>query len=101
MQTDFIPQGTVNQSATNSSAETVAIKATGGPAKVMVTAPTGNPLMFVKFGSSTDTASASTDTPILAGSVQSFLMTAGQTNASVISNTSSSGTLYFTLVGEP
>lgn len=61
----------------------------------MVTSPATNPVVFIKFGTDPVTA-ATTDTPILPGSIQIFSVTDTETGIGAITG-GTSGTLYVTI----
>ncbi len=90
-QNPLSPAGTASLSCSSSNARVALAKSSN---TVMVTAPAGGAVTFIKFGSSTVTA-AVTDTPILPGSVQTFSIPPDATYVAGIT-ASSTQTLYFT-----
>lgn len=90
-QNPFTPAGTVTISVSSSNVTTALSKATNA---VMISAPAGGAVAFIKFGTSSVTA-AVTDTPILPGSVQTFSVAPQVTHVGAIT-ASSTQTLYAT-----
>lgn len=88
-----VTAGTVSRTV-NSGSQSVALKVLAAPqsVQVIVSSPSTNAIAFIEFGDSTVTASASTGTPILPGSIQTF--TVG--DATYVAAIGSAGTLYFT-----
>ncbi len=86
----FTPGATVSRTVTSSTAN-VAL-GTGGD-QVMISSAAGGNIAFVKFGDSTVTA-ATTDTPILPGTVQVYTIPPGATYIAAIG--SATTTLYIT-----
>lgn len=91
----FSPQVTSTVTAGSGAAVNVSLKSSGSPCSVRIANPTGNQIMYVKFGVSTDAATTS-DMPILPGSIEVFQMQSNQTHLSAISAGASS-TLYLTV----
>lgn len=89
----FGPKPTVNVSASTSSANVALNQGNIGGGIVLVTNATAA-IAFVKFGSSTVTASATADTPVLANSRLS-IDSGLSTHAAVILS-AGTGTVYFT-----
>lgn len=97
MDAAFTPGPTVNLAVTGTTGS-VALGTGGGASgtpQVMVTAPAGGQIVFIKFGSSSVAAVAATDTPILPGTAQIFTPPGGTTHVAAITATSTQ-TLYFT-----
>lgn len=67
------------------------------PKHLMITSPSTNPIIFILFATSQAAALAvaTTNTPILPGTVQIFTIPDGTTNIGAITS-SASGTLYCT-----
>jgi len=92
----FTPGSSIAVSVTASSAATVLPTLRGN--QIMVSAPAGNVIAFIAFGTaSTTVVIPTTQTngcPILPGTVQVFTVPPGSTHVSVIGTVGS--TLYFT-----
>lgn len=85
--------GTVSRTVTNSTAN-VALAKTGNPQTVMIVSISTGNIAFIEFGDSTVTASASTGTPVLPGSIVVFTIGASVTHIAAIG--SATTTLYIT-----
>lgn len=93
----FTPQGTVNLAVSGTTGHVALSKGTtqqAGPNQVMVTSPSGGTIAFIKFGASTVTAVAATDTPILPGAIMVFSVPPSVTDVAAIGTAGT--TLYFT-----
>lgn len=90
----FCPGATVSLACTTSSDRVALSRGTGNTYQVMVTAPAGGALTFIKFGSSTVTAAA-TDTPILPGTSRVFTVSTVFTHMAGITGASTQ-TIYAT-----
>lgn len=90
----FCPGATVSLAATATTGRVALSRGTGNTYQIMVTAPAGGALTFVKFGSSTVEAAA-TDTPILPGTSRVFTISPVHTHMAGIT-ASSTQTLYAT-----
>lgn len=93
----FTPGPTVQLAVTGTSGRVALGTGAGasGTPQVIVTAPAGGQIAYIKFGDATVAAVAATDTPILPGTVQMFTVPVGATNVAAITATSTQ-TLYFT-----
>lgn len=91
----FHPNNTVSATAGSGAAVSVQLKTSAGPGTVRLALLASTPAMYVKFGDSSVTATAS-DMPFLPGSVEIFQLYASETYMSVLS-TGASNTMYATL----
>lgn len=83
---------TVN--ATPGATAAIALPAGTNPRQVMITLAGTNPaIAFIKFGSSSVTASATADTPVLPNTQVIFSVPAGATHVAVVGT---AGTIYIT-----
>lgn len=90
----FSPAGTVNVSATTTTAN-VALPLVARD-QVMVTNAPGGSTAFIAFGDSTVTASAATSTPVLPGAAYTFTINPQQTHMAAITGTGTA-TVYATV----
>ncbi|MEI6283071.1 MAG: hypothetical protein WCP82_10225 [Alphaproteobacteria bacterium] len=89
----FTPAGTVTLSVSSTTGS--ATLPTTSFDQLLVTAPAGGAIAFIRWGASPQTA-VTTDTPILPGSVQIFTIPSTATTVAAITG-SSTQTLYLTV----